>query len=812
MKEQEIYSEILNGNAVLIAGSAINIGVMNHDKHKFPIGNDLSMMLYKACGIMNPDNEYDLQDASQTYQEQKSALELITFLRTTFNVGTLCDTVKTVYGLPWIRCYTTNYDEVPMLATERKMIPVTINQSTKKYIDHSNCCVYINGYIGRLNEKTLNTEFKLTTTSYMSADNILNSQWGSVLKEDLEYAKVIIIAGLSLDYDLDLKRIISNAALVEKVIFIEKQGITDDKKRKLGRFGSVWDIGVEQFAKNINQYAATDFVKQDKDKTLVCFEKNYRRYVRKPATSSEVKELLMNGELGNNLFWRNEGKYEALIYREQIYDVIQAVNNKARLIFLHANLGNGKSVFLEMLKQRLFAKGISVYTFIEEKNRREMVDVENILTETGPKVVIFDNYFNHMEVLRNFSRHDCGNITFILVARTMVYDVKLAEMQELFDIKQGQSLIFDINKLTSKDIINCYNIIEKYEFWGKNTSLSRNEKKKLLMGKRKGNCELQSILLEVINSSTIRDRLNKIVKDIKEESSSYYQSLVLMLLVKVMAIELRIEDINAITGEVVLMDTQYRLNSAVKELVKFGDDDKLDFKIKSAVVARVILNDLDNSADIIESLKMIAVYADRYSENVRYENILQNIVSFSHVKSFLNGKRDNIQFIMDYFDALKGLAYYKNNSFYWLQYSIACMWYRDYELAQNYVDVAYGKFRNSDDNVPFQCDNQQAHICLKKIKDRKSENIVTDFEKAHHLIMKPIVSEKDREEATIRLLNIYVNRTFVSNIREAKLVEIYKQYCGEAYNKVSMFLKNLRNERDRERYVDLQRKLLKASV
>lgn len=285
-----------------------------------------------------------------------------------------------------------------------------------------------------------------------------------------------------------------------------------------------------------------------------------------------------------------------------------------------------------------------------------------------------------------------------------------------------------------------------------------------------------------------------------------------MLLVKVMAIELRIEEINSITETVVLMDAQYMKNSAVKELVEFCDDGRLDFKIKSAVVARVILNDIDNSADIIDALKKIALYADMYSENIRFESILQNIVSFSHVNSFLNGKRDNIQFIMDYFDALKNVAYYKDNSFYWLQYSIACMWYKNYELAQNYVDVAYGKFRDNDKNVPFQCDNQQARIYLEKIRNGKSGNVGQDFEKAHDLIMKPIVSEKDREETTIRLLKIYVDNTFVSQIINADLSTMHKKYCGEAYNKVTVFLRKLKNERDRERYTNLQNKLLKASV
>ena len=78
--------------------------------------------------------------------------------------------------------------------------------------------------------------------------------------------------------------------------------------------------------------------------------------------------------------------------------------------------------------------------------------------------------------------------------------------------------------------------------------------------------------------------------------------------------------------------------------------------------------------------------------------------------------------------------------------------------------------------------------------------------------MKPITSEKDREETTIRLLKIYVDKSFIAQIKRENLMLLHKKYCGEAYNKAAMFLKNLKNERDRERYEFLKNELLKASV
>lgn len=810
MNIKEIYKEILSGNTVLITGSGANVGVKNHNGDAFPVGSALPELLYKQCGINAPDNPYDLQDASETFLERKTANELIKLLRQTFNVGELSETVKIIYSMPWMRCYTTNYDEVPLLASDRRLLPVTINQSTKKLIAYGACCVYINGYLGRLDEKSLFSEFKLTKTSYLSMNNILASQWGSVFKDDLECATRIIVTGLSLEYDLDLERILQDKTLAEKVVFIEKEGITEDKKRKLGRFGTVIDIGLERFAIGLDEYKRTEFIQTNKENRLICFERNSRKNVQKEATSREVYELLMRGELANNLFWREAGKYKALIYRDQVYNVIDAIDKRIKLVFIHANLGNGKGIFLEQLKQQLYSKGISVYTLLEENNKREIADIEKIMSETGPKVVIIENYFNHIDVLRIFSRHNCEDLTFVLTARTMVYEVKLIETCELFDVKSGESVIFDINKLSRKEIQNCYNILQKYEFWGNMTGLPTKEKIALLTKKTMGNCELQSILLAVINSSTIREKINEIIKKIEEESSDYYHAIILMLISKVMSLELRIKDISSIEDQLRMFDVRFVKNDAIQELVTFNSNGKMDYRIKSSIIAKVILNGIDNSAEIIDALKKIAIYANRYSENVRYESILQNIVSFSHVNSFLNGKRDNIDFIMDYYDTLKDIEYYRENSFFWLQYSIACMRYKNFELAQNYIDVAYGKFRENEVNVPFQCDNQQARIYLEQIKYGKSKNISEDFEKAHRLAMQPLFSEKDREETTIRLFKTYVDRRFVEQINRENLLPQYQKYCGEAYNKITIFLKRLRNERDRERYNSLQNALLRA--
>ena len=73
----------------------------------------------------------------------------------------------------------------------------------------------------------------------------------------------------------------------------------------------------------------------------------------------------------------------------------------------------------------------------------------------------------------------------------------------------------------------------------------------------------------------------------------------------------------------------------VQEILDFSKE-ATDFRIKSAVTAHnLILKELDCNDVIIKVLELTAEYANRYRTINRYENILKNIISYSHVNTFL---------------------------------------------------------------------------------------------------------------------------------------------------------------------------------
>lgn len=326
-------------------------------------------------------------------------------------------------------------------------------------------------------------------------------------------------------------------------------------------------------------------------------------------------------------------------------------------------------------------------------------------------------------------------------------------------------------------------ILSTNGLWGTLSNLSDTDQRKYLSGKKAGNKEFQGILVDVVQSTDMKQKFEEIVSHIKSVSDSYYEILILSLLIRIMSLNINADEMSKIMGINTAFDSRFVNDENVLEILDFSSG-KTEFKIRSAVTANMILKELDCNETIIKVLIQTAKYANRYHGINRYENVLKNIISYSHVKTFLLKSGQKEAFIFNYYDSLKELDYYKENTFFWLQYAISCSNIGSFDLAQTYLDSAYSFFYDSQYTVPFQIDTQQARLYLLRIEKDSSCDTAELFEKAHLLLMKPVVSAKDNEAKQIRLLKYYIQRSIFSKLPQS-FRQTYQRYCGDAYNKVN---------------------------
>lgn len=794
MDNNELFAKICEGNAILITGSGAHINVETPDGNKFLNGKQLARYLYINAGIPEDEIDDDISNAAQTYMELKSANSLVEELKLLFNVGKIQNEHINLYNQNWKRIYTTNYDMVPMLATKeagnKRIYPVTLSTKYNKQLLDKKLCIYINGYIDNLNEDTLSAEFKLTEDSYMKTTSFLKNHWGEIFNEDLETSSAIVVVGLSLEYDLDLKRFLKKKASDNRVFFIQSESISNNLKRKLERMGDVLPIGVERFSRDLATYSKT-YIKTNDDKSFEykSFEEHKAEYGIDIANTFNVYDMFMYGKICNNLWHISENKYDNIVYRDKIDKVIEDLDNGSKAIFIHANLGNGKTFFLEILKRKLENKNYKIFTLKESYESITSKEIAQIVAYKSKIIVIIENYYNYIDEIQRFALHEKDNIQFIFSSRSVMYDVRLREVCSILNLKQGDSDIINLNHLNDRELKRLSDIFNKNGFWGDESKLSNHKKIKLLGSKKYGNGQLQSILLYIIQSSFIKNKIEDLIKNISNEYNQKLEILILALLIKVMSLNIKPNEIPYILDINIAFDAPFVSDKNVKEIIDFSGD-STDFALKSAITAKFILQELDCNKEIIKALTSTAKYFNNFLCIKRCENILKNIVSFSHVKAFLVWNSNKTEYILEYYNKIKELQYYKENTFFWLQYAIACMNFRRYDLAQVYLQNAYAYFCDAHGNMPFQVDTQQAKLYLLIIMDEENCDIEDLFKKAHNLLMHLRISKKDNPVKSLLLFGLYTQNKFINKIKINNLQDTYYLFCKEAYNKLEEYIEH----------------------
>ena len=808
----EGIKHIIDGDAVIIMGAGASHGAQNL-LGEFPSGSLLAEKLYKKCGIV-PDDINDLQDAAQCYEEAFSASALVSEIQSLLKCVSVTNSHEIIYSLPWMRYYTTNYDDVALLAAKKTNInltPVTLSSNIKQNLNNNRLCIHINGYIGNLNETTLHHEFKLTANSYLSQTNILNSPWGDYLINDLETAKCIVILGLSLKYDLDLSRVIFSEEFRKKAMIISAPNLSPNSENRLNRFGTVYKIGVDGFASEVFKVRQSyePHTKTPTERLYSAFTYSYKekRYPERPRPE-DIFRLFLNGSYSDSLFFRNNGKYDGFIYRKKFSKIRDAVLNGVKLIFVHSDMGNGKTACINELQHTLSGEDIHIFQLTNADSQKISEEISAIasLSETSSVLVIIDDYTNYMEVLHKFSLLGGKKAQFLLTARSAINYNKMPIILEEFFVDEGATAIFDINKLDEDDLGNCVRVFDQYGLWGTNAGLNTSQKIKYLTSRKSGNCRFQSIMLDVIQSDLMQRKIADTVQIIRGGSLQYHTAVLLILLTKVMNLRLSTSDIERLLEVNFTTDALFKSDPAIKEIITFNDNG--DITIKAPVTAQFILQKVSDPEDIIKSLYSLALYAVKYSNLPKYANILTSIISYSHINSFLRGFKNPEQFLSEYYDELSKIEYYRKNNFFWLQYAISCIEVGKFDRAQRYLNNAYGLIPVG--FVPFQINNQQARLYLEKIITGQSENILDDFSAAHKLLMIPISSPKDNEYNVVRLFGYYcrgkIKRAMLSDSNE----EFYKSACKSAYQRTTVFIE--RYPIYSEDLTDLRTKLLNSYV
>lgn len=736
MDERKIIEKALDGNAVLFLGSGFSVGAKSFaEEHKFCQGEGLCNKLITEGKIdVTGESENDLKDLqyiSTRYLETNTKKDLISLLKKNFRCQAIGHEHEVIAKIKWKKIYTTNYDDIMEVASRDVSIlreAVVATDKLGEIHNSKNSVIHINGFIGSLTEETLSTTFKLTQESYR-VRTISDSDWAISLYSDIKNAKSVIFIGYSLDYDMELQQIFAcDEHLKEKCLFVVKSP-SKRQMTTMKQFGIVYEDGLKDFSKLIEQveasYTPVDNQYELRCMKQVCHPKKFAETV----TSDDMIRLFVDGIVKDDITYSIFSN-EYLFERDCISEIVDFLKLEGKLVIIHSDLANGKSVALKQLEVKLNQTG-NVYYLNEELNEDLLADLEYISTQQGNQFLICENYNQLIDgdawnLLRRFQ---ASNIKYIFTARSYINDNFYNRVLNDMSLNYKTMGMYNLNELSESEIKRLVALIRKYDIWGAN--LRQGQKKQMQFISSRCNGELRNVLLEVYKSNNVQNKINDIVKPIfKNELSK--DILLISFICNIISVEIGLDDIAIILGRRVnaLYFDEYR---ELKELLLVENN---ELRIKSSSIASYIIGNNSFNNDILRLLNQMVTIFAKHSYVTKYKIMLKLIISFSNLRLAFNRSDADIgRKYINFYENARKTGYYEKNQFFWIQYAIAVMDVKDYGAAQIYLENASSCAQKKYDEDSYQVESLKARLLLEKtIYNNDVENAYANFEEAHNLI------------------------------------------------------------------------------
>ncbi|EOJ9578475.1 TPA: SIR2 family protein [Escherichia coli] len=725
-KAQEVDTELLKrristGKAIAFTGAGFSLGTKNVLGSTPPMAGELAKKLSLLCNLEESEDLMFAADVALEYADNISVLDL---LKDNYTLTSVSECHEKICKLPWKKFFTTNYDnsiELACLNIGKRIESVDLSYKPTNFLKKNNVCLHINGKIEGAEPEDLTSKIKLSDSSYLSPDSFVNSDWYYHFKKDLETASAIVFMGYSM-YDMDVKKFLfENPELQEKTYFVVRDGADFKEIFTLRKYGHVLPIGVDRFSDLMK-----DVQKQSHEDGVIFTETLVKYEVFDTQTDFrdiDSERLFLYGDYEIEKLHDSIRRIETIPYfikRDIIPVCLNNIKNNNNII-ITGDLGNGKSIVLEMLAYELTVNGF--HTYILRNNDGDYVsDLDQIIKHEGTAVIIIDNCSNHPGLIKHIFEVKADNLIYVFADRNSN------------DIKFNISLDFiehNIDLLSSDEIASAVKIIDNLSTWQKFSALSTERKKRLVY--EKYDAQLSLLLLGLINSPNIKTKIKQ-QTDLIYSNPDHKKSVFCICICEVANVEPTSSLVSEISGTNAIYHTSLRNSPPFNQIFKVNG---ATIKSKSSILSLSLLNNTFSDIYVRDVLLEIVERTDSIKDqDIEIKKIFKALLRFHIVERILPKNQSALD---RYYEQLKyRCTWLMDSPHYWVQYAMCRLSFSDYNRAQNYLTNAYQKAETKKgsyhtDNI----DTQQARLYLNQCLDHNnSSECYNLFNKAHALLVK----------------------------------------------------------------------------
>lgn len=719
-----LINRIFDGYSILFIGSGFSNSATNINGETLPTGFGLFTLLSDALGLTA---NYPLDILSREYSDKFGEHGLLTLLSDRLTASSVTISQKAIVNLPWRRIYTTNYDNVVDLCNVDTNIirPATIRDKVNRDRRPTQC-VYLNGRLASTSIRTFHADIKLTRASYLT-DTFLGTHWASAFKNDLALATVVFFVGYSM-YDLDIARIVyEDPMLKAKTGFIDSPDLDPVFKRELSQFGEVFAIGSDEFASEVRKAQP----REPRSANLTSFSRYTAPNSASSPTADDITSLFVRGELRDEvILGAKTGEAKYTINRPALDEILKRIDSGANKFLVHADIGNGKTVLLHLLRIALQQRGWSIITLKPNYDNADD-DIRLIAESPGRFAIIIDEFFRNKELIQKLCYASPTSLV-ISTVRTSIFDLRNNEVKDIF---QQEFVEIDLNRLFESEAQQLVQIADQNGLWGYLGAKTLDNKLRFIQTTC-GN-EIRSFLLRLFESPSFKERIRDTFYPGMD--GEILNCIVNVLLLDVANFEPDLLTVSELAGVDFLREAKLKRDETSREYIDFASG---RVRVKSSVLSQFILKEIiDYDVTLRYLTKAVRACEEGRHDNSTLREIQKEFMKFSFIDKIFARTRNTNHYVQ-FYDGLRTLRSMSRNPQFWLQYAIARIEHSEFRSADMLLRTAYSHAKNIKDYNTFQIDNHFArYLLVSRTLDGSYGDYFKAFLDAHNLLIKQAKTE-----------------------------------------------------------------------
>ncbi len=260
MELPDFLKRASTGGGVLFCGAGFSADCLNlSDNAELGTGAVLLKLLNRELEKDIPAPYRELKNAADKFIEIRGENKLLALLRDRFSVSRITDEMIELVRFPWVRIYTTNYDNALQLACTRaeRNFKTLNNLDTPEAVPGTGVeIVHLHGCAEKWDIHNFGRSCVLGADSYFETDRALG-HWTGRLQDDFDRARLFVFVGFAAG-DFHLNRIFFNAKEARpKVFFVNRSAATLDPDLQMTqeKFGKPLSIGRSGLSRFVRGYS-----------------------------------------------------------------------------------------------------------------------------------------------------------------------------------------------------------------------------------------------------------------------------------------------------------------------------------------------------------------------------------------------------------------------------------------------------------------------------------------------------------------------------------------------------------------------------